>query len=51
MRPLKKISRLTKACTPFAVGIEVSPPVTMKAITVHGTIPFSILPATNVITA
>ena len=40
-----------KPCTPIAAGIEVSPPVTMKAITVPGTIPFSILPATNGITA
>ena len=51
MRPLKKTSRRTKACTPIAAGIEVTPPVTMKAITVPGTIPFSIMPATNGITA
>ena len=51
MRPLKKTSRRTKACTPIAAGIEVTPPVTMKAIAVPGTIPFSIRPATNGITA
>ena len=30
----------SKACTPIAAGLEVTPPVTMKAIAFPGAIPF-----------
>jgi hypothetical protein len=40
MRSLKETSRWTKACAPIAAGLEVTPPVTMKAIAVPGAIPF-----------
>ena len=40
MRSLKETSRRTKARTPIAAGLEVTPPVTMKALAVPGAIPF-----------